>query len=345
MLIMMQAHVADAWTHPADRTAQAYAYLTMLGGLAAPLFLWLAGLTLVLGGEAVLLRTHTARAAWQRMVQRGLEIFILAFLFRGTAFVFNPGGMVITLFRVDILNIMGLALVGAGLVWASVRSRIGRLAVFAGAAVAIAMVTPLVRVAAWVDLLPVWWQWYWRPAGEHTVFTLFPWAGFVYGGCASGLVIAAARRADRLWWLRGGLIASGVALVLLGLGTATLPTIYQQSSFWSSSPTFFAVRSGTLLTVLGIIDTVGAWSRPRTWLAPLAQLGRHSLLIYWIHVQLVYGWASQPLHRSLTIGQMAVGYGLLCGAMYLLIPVAARVQSLWGTPSRIDPQPRSTASA
>jgi len=221
----------------------------------------------------------------------------------------------------------------------------GQFAVFAGAAVAIAMVTPLVRVAAWVDLLPVWWQWYWRPAGEHTVFSLFPWAGFVYGGCASGVVIAAARRADRLWWLRGGFTASGFALVLLGLGTATLPTIYQQSSFWTSSPTFFAVRSGTLLAALGIIDALGAWSRLRTWLVPLARLGRHSLLIYWIHVHLVYGWASQPLHRSLTIGQMAIGYGLLCGAMYLLIPVAERVQTIWDRPPRTDPQQPSTASA
>jgi hypothetical protein len=50
--------------------------------------------------------------------QTRLEIFILAFLFRVQAFVISPGSPPITLFRVDILNVMGPAIVVAGVLWA-----------------------------------------------------------------------------------------------------------------------------------------------------------------------------------------------------------------------------------
>ena len=49
-------------------------------------------------------------------------IFVLAFLFRVQAFIVSPGNHLVTLFRVDILNIMGPAIVAAGLAWAIARS-------------------------------------------------------------------------------------------------------------------------------------------------------------------------------------------------------------------------------
>ena len=55
--------------------------------------------------------------------RRGLEIFILAFLFRLQGFIVTPGGSPVTLFRVDILNIMGPAMVGVGLLWGAGRHR------------------------------------------------------------------------------------------------------------------------------------------------------------------------------------------------------------------------------
>src|SRR6185369_10809031 len=51
VLIMIQAHTADAWTRMADRSSHAYGYVLILAGFAAPLFLWLAGLGLVLSAE------------------------------------------------------------------------------------------------------------------------------------------------------------------------------------------------------------------------------------------------------------------------------------------------------
>lgn len=359
VLIMIQAHVTDAWTAPAERATTTFRYLTVLGGFAAPLFLWLAGLALVLTGESHLRKTGGVRGSWQRLVQRGLEIFVLAFLFRASAFVLNPGGAVLTLFRVDILNVMGPALVVVGLLWGAFRSQGAQLAVFTLMAVAVAMLTPVVRVAAWVDLLPAWLQWYVRPSGEHTVFTLFPWTGFVFAGAASAVVLSrnlspdrplrlgpAAFRGDVAAQVRMWLALAGLAVLILGLVTGLQPSIYRQSSYWTSSPAFFAVRSGGVLLALAAADWVAAVLVPRGMrLAPLGRLGRASLLVYWIHVQITYGWIAWPLHKQLNLNQLAVAYVAFCLAMYALIPLRDRLRLAWQTPRRLGSNRPRPASA
>lgn len=114
---MIEAHALDAWTRTGDQSFQLYGYLMLLGGMAAPPFLWLAGLGLALSGEQALGRGSNRRAATEAIVARGAEIFILAFLFRLQAFIVSPGSAAVTLFRVDILNVMGPAIAVAGVVW------------------------------------------------------------------------------------------------------------------------------------------------------------------------------------------------------------------------------------
>src|SRR5207247_2732857 len=131
---------------------------SVLGGFAAPLFLWLAGVSLVLSAESVARRTGSRRAGADAICRRGLEIFLLAFLFRLQALIVTPGGELVALFRVDILNIMGPAIVVAAIVWRLARTTAALAASYAAIAAALAMMTPIVRTAAMVDRLPVWFQ-------------------------------------------------------------------------------------------------------------------------------------------------------------------------------------------
>ncbi len=342
---MILAHVLDAWTLPAEKTTLVYRYLRLLGGFAAPAFLWLAGLSLVVSGDRLRRHTGSRRQAWQRLVQRGLEIFILAFVFRAHSFVFNPGGSALHIFRVDILNIMGPAMVLAGLLWGGLRSAMGQVIGFGLCATAIAMLTPTIRLAGWVDALPIWGQWYVRPAGEYTVFTLFPWAGFVFAGAATGVVIA---RSEDGWSERRvhrTVLVAGSVVLGLGLYASTLPTIYGASAFWSTSPAFFAVRVGLLLLTLGLLDRVGRSLRRRgVELSALTRLGRSSLFVYWVHVQLAYGWATGPIHHRLTMPQMAVAYTVFTIAMFGLIPVRDRLRQAWDAQRRLGREHPSVAS-
>jgi uncharacterized membrane protein len=317
VLIMILAHVVDAWTRNPDRSTVVFRNLTILGGMAAPLFLWLAGLALALGGERAVARAGNRRAAMLTIFHRGLEIFVLAFVFRLQAFILSPGGPLLALFRVDILNVMGPAIVAAGALWGVARRPRWAIVFCGAAAAAIAMATPVVRAAPWVQTLPIWLQWYLRPAGELTTFTLFPWSGFVFAGAASGSLISLAcqGRPERRALVAIG--AAGAILIAVGCVTAALPTIFASSSFWTSSPTYFAIRLGLVMLTLAVVFAVGeAAPVPAGALNVLGQFGRRSLFIYWIHVELVYGYASWPLHRSLAVWATVGAYVIFSGVMY-----------------------------
>jgi uncharacterized membrane protein len=342
VLFMIEAHTLDAWTRAADRESVGFRNATILGGFAAPLFLWLAGVASVLSAARTARKTGSRAAALDAICRRGLEIFILAFVFRLQAFVISPGSHPITIFRVDILNIMGPAIVAAGLIWWSASTMRAQALVFAGVAAAIALTTPIVRESTAVDALPTWIQWYIRPAGEHTTFTSFPWIAFVFAGGACGSFLAAARDVVDERRLHVGLGLSGAALVLGGFYASTLPTIYARSSFWTSSPTWFAIRVGILqlgLSAMFAVEQALSGERWKAragrrrlrafalaWQRPLATFGRNSLFVYWIHVELVYGYASWLWRRRLPLWGTAIGWLAFSALMYFVVILGARLR-------------------
>src|SRR6266481_2839623 len=83
---MIEAHTTDAWTRVVDRSTAAFSVAVALGGFAAPLFLWLAGVSIALAAARPVLRSGGQAAQADMICRRGLEIFILAFLFRLQAF-------------------------------------------------------------------------------------------------------------------------------------------------------------------------------------------------------------------------------------------------------------------
>lgn len=352
VLLMIEAHAFDSWTRAADRFSIAFRDATILGGFAAPLFLWLAGLSIPLAVSRAAARLGSRRAGVEAVCRRGLEIFVLAFLFRLQAFIVSPGGPLVSIFRVDILNVMGPAIAAAALLTAWRGRPAALAALYSAVAVAIAMVTPIVRIAP-VGALPVWLQWYVHPAGEYTTFTMFPWAGFVFAGGAAGVLLDRVGTGARERVALAGLGAAGIAVLLVGVVTSLRPSIYAQSYFWTSSPTYFAVRVGVVMTALALLFAVerfvaraGFLARETLtmWLDPLATFGRHSLFIYWIHVELVYGYASWLWRRHLPVWGTLLGYAIFVGVIYQAIPLKARVVAWWRGAGR-RPSAESVAAA
>jgi uncharacterized membrane protein len=53
VLLMIEAHTTDAWTRAAAKSTVAFRNATVLGGFAAPLFLWVAGLVAMLAAARI----------------------------------------------------------------------------------------------------------------------------------------------------------------------------------------------------------------------------------------------------------------------------------------------------
>lgn len=328
VLIMIEAHVVDAWTRAADRTGVGFRNAIILGGFGAPLFLFLAGVAVVLGAESRQRRLGSAERAAAATRRRGWEIFGLAFLFRLQAYLLSPGATLRGILKVDILNIMGPSIVAAATIWQYAGTRLNRGFAFAAVTIVLGMATPLVRAAGWLDPLPDPLEWYFRPARGLTTFTLVPWAGFVMAGALAGLFIDAASGRAAEGRLMAGIGAAGVALIAGGYAASLLPAIYANSSFWTSSPTFFFLRLGVLFVVIPI---AWRWRQPHAWqgkiarVSPLEVFGRSSLFVYWIHVEMVYGFLSGPLHRGLSLAGSFVAWAIFSGFLYALVLLKNRL--------------------
>jgi uncharacterized membrane protein len=329
VIVMVAAHVTDAWTRVEDRQRDLYGYTVIIAGLAAPLFLFLAGLTLSMAASA---RAASVghRSAARLALLRGLQIFALAFLFRLQAQLLGWGPLVNVL-KVDILNIMGLAMIAGAILWSVSSHRTVRITLFALATGALAMSTPLVREAQWLATLPDAIEAYVRPLAGRTNFALFPWAGFLLGGAITGELIQAARtdRAERR--LQIGFLIAGSAGIAIAYALSFQPSIYPNANFWTSSPTFFFMRLGlntALLPAAWAIDRFHVFARRRwdtIFTEPdvpgrvITTLGRSSLFVYWIHVEMAYGAIALPLRRLMPIELSLLGTVLLCALLYAIV--------------------------
>ena len=321
VLIMIEAHTLDAWTRVADRGHPVYGWAMILAGFGAPTFLFLAGVALALAAGARQRKGKSDAEVAALARRRGWQIFGLAFLFRLQSWLIS-GGPITSLLKVDILNVMGVSMLVGALLWGWGRARTHRVALMIAAAVVCAMATPIVRQMTIFAPLPDRLEGYLRPAGNLNTFSLFPWAGFLFVGAAAGLWLDAVRdeaRERRTMLLFGGL---GLALAAAGYGASYLPPIYAQTNFWTSSPTFFFLRAGVLVLALPVAY---GWGRLWRWYSPLQDFGRASLFIYWIHVEMVYGVLSSPIHRMLTFPQALVAYAAFTVFLFLLAKAKDRV--------------------
>src|SRR5881409_1678509 len=105
VVLMLQGHLFDGWVRPQDRTGEWFWLSQFLGGLPAPIFLFLVGVSL-----AMVLDRRRARGASTAelagdVLRRGGWILLLAYAFRLEQFVvWYPASRWSDLWKVDTLN-------------------------------------------------------------------------------------------------------------------------------------------------------------------------------------------------------------------------------------------------
>ena len=335
VLFMIEAHTFDAWTVLADRTTPLYKAANFVGGLAAPMFLFLAGVSVAMAASSRTRRSGDRTASAWSVQKRGWQIFGLAFLFRLQSWALSPGATVKGIFKADILNIMGPSIAAAAWIWGRLTDRRARLATFAALACAFAFATPLVRNAAWLSWLPDPIEWYIRPFPKLSVFTFFPWAGYVFAGALAGEALDTVKSPAGEWLANRWLAAAGAALIAAGYGASCLPSIYPAgySNFWTSSPTYYFIKIGIMLVLMGLIYVYvqrpfSAEPRNPAW-SPMLEFGRSSLFVYWIHVELAYGIFSYPIHRKLPVWWSLAAFAAFTGFIYAVTLLKSRVVAGW----------------
>ena len=176
-------------------------------------------------------------------------------------------------------------------------------------------------------------EWYVRPIPGRGTFTLFPWGGFLLAGAAIGVWLDGARTSGDERRLNLLFLAIGIAVAAGGYAASFLPAIYRESSFWTTSPTFFFLRLGILILSLPVAYV---WNALWSGRSVMQEFGRASLFVYWIHVELAYGVLSGPIHKSLTLGQAFTAYALFTIALFGVAKLKDQVVDWWNA-GRLQP--------
>jgi uncharacterized membrane protein len=329
VLCMVEHHSFDAWMPDSFHGSELDHFLRFLGGVAAPAFLFLAGVAMVLMMEGALQKTGSVRVAALGAAKRGLWIFIGAYLFRvqewALAFGASPVG---TILRIDVLNCIGLALMLTALVWSLGKSKAARAVLFFIAASAVVLISPLIWASPLTGLPPLLFN-YVRGAPPMALFPIFPWIAYSFAGALVGLHLAHTRaapnpaRAERnalaLW-----LFLATPAWFFINFVDALPFHLYANLEWWRTSPAYFLLRCISMIWLLAASWLIEqAWQPVRARLnwqrpGPLVALGQHSLIIYWIHIEIVYGRMTWPWRGKMTLPQASGFLALLLVAMVAL---------------------------
>jgi len=361
-VLMFQTHCYDSWLSPQARQSRFFMYSQLGGTFPAPLFLFLAGISFALVTEKLWQKNLPPAQIARTTIWRGAEIYIYGLLFRLQEYVVSWGWAPKSdLLRVDVLNTIGLSMMLLGVMcWivggvflrrkqtqrGAFLPRIPFVVSAAGSALLISLLTP----PLWTTWRPTWLPWPIESYvdGVHNlgvpqqgIFPVFPWTAFAFAGLAVGFILQRdwARTRQARAFLALGLVG-GVLIEFARWLDAQPRQFYAVQDYWHTSPSFWLIRVGMLLVivcagyawcrwVIGWVSEkwpVGKWNTGPSAFSPLIQLGQASLLVYWVHIEFVYGRVSILPKRRMGIAGASVGLLVITLAMLALAYARSRMK-------------------
>jgi uncharacterized membrane protein len=320
VLIMIQCHTFNSFARIDVRQGGPYVLSQFIGGMAAPLFLFMAGMTFGFQMESLERRLASRRERYLAALKRAGYIMAVAFAFRLSNWVASlPRPDWQEIFKVDILNTMALGMAAFAAI-AAVGGK-DRVRYSIAAAIAIAALAPVVEGLPWNGAPKIVREY--LAAGEAGGrFPFFPCAAYIGFGLAAGAIVkrTAAESLDRLMqW--GALI--GMAVIFTAHYFANIPfSVYSVDDFWRSGPSLIFIRVGISLALLSAAYLWTSYLAAPRW-SWMQALGKTSLLVYWVHIMLVYGNIMKPFKRALTVPETALAVAIVVALMIAL--AAARL--------------------
>jgi uncharacterized membrane protein len=325
VLVMVQGHLFDRLLDPAVREAPWYAFQHMFHGSTAPGFLFASGFVAGLPRAPLSLRAslrRTRRLLFVLAVGYWLHLPWLS-LWK-TMNEASPRQREI-LFSCDALQVIAVTQLFVILLqWV-----VGRRWTLAAAAIALAVTAaaPGVWASDLASHLP-------EPLAPYldnssgSRFPVFPYSAFVLAGTLAGAVLGRVEPRER----RRRALGAGIGLLALGTGLAL--ALEGWVDFWGPSPAYVFVRLGGLLLLLLVVEGAARVKVPG--IRPLALFGHETLLVYALHLYLLFGGivtGPSPLGRHDQLGLPAA-----LAVLVLMLPVLLAAAWLWRTAKRRAPR-------
>lgn len=255
------------------------------------------------------------------------------------------------LLRPDVLPCIGVSLIACALAFRAMARMSGDARAFSlatlAAIVAVASVAAIgapqralpALAAAWIARAEPW------SAHSGGGFPLLPWAAYPLAGAALATWLRAGGAPCAGRWalprVHRPALALILALIIALLAAESLPigrALVAEAPLLSS---FVRLARNTALLAATSLGIALAGARIERVLEALALLGRHSLAVYAVHLEIAYGWMGIPLQRALGWGSYVASALALSAAM---LPLAHALERVGGRPRGNKALPSGPAS-
>jgi uncharacterized membrane protein len=343
VIVMIETHMLNATIIPEVRDTTLFGVINFLNGLVAPSFLFASGMA-----YAVTTRRKIGSYlsfGYPLFQQLGRLVFVLLIgyglhlpkfqLYRITHDVEPQEWLVF--FQSDILHCIAVSLLLLQFLLLLLRTERRLYRAAAVLAVAMLFATPVMWGYDFLAVFPAPIAAYMN--GLHSsLFPLFPWAVFLFAGAIAGHLFAEGRAAAgetnaeafATAALRRFLLAGGW-LVIVSVPLLALAWVYPTYDYWRFSPSYVVLRIGIVLLLCGVMY----WFETRKGVAaasPVTLIGRESLLVYAMHLLLIYGKFSgfnfrERVHHTFGYGEVVLWSIILMLLMYGLALLWERIKS------------------
>ncbi len=336
VLMMVQGHTIDTFLGDQYRTFDSSMYDVWLTirGFTAPIFMFTSGVAFT-----YLLKSYSKPFFENPRVFKGFRRFLILVLIGyvlrfPTPRLFDFSQVThlqwLTFFTVDALHLIGVGLfLILFLTYISERYRLNEYLVFVFGVTFFFVAYRFTESVNWASHLPVPFASY-LYQGTGSLFPIFPWAGYVIAGGILGTYLAKNPECYRSPEFSYKLFVTGALLILISY----LVNVIDQTIFHSDQE-FFSDTVSLVYYRLGIVSILnGAMAlisiRIETIPDIVQQVGKNTLLIYVVHIVILYGSAWIPgfgmfYSKSLnTIGSISAAILLIV----LMIGMVAIIEKL-----------------
>jgi len=290
MTIMIEVHMFNVFMRPELRNELWFPFLNFINGLVAPAFIFISGFAFILstGNRGDELRTFGK--LFRKRLGRIALIFIVGYLLHVPYYslkniiIYAKPAEMKHFYNVDVLQCIGSGLLIIFLLRIFIKSDRLFQYVITSIAVFIVALTPFIWGTDFSIYMPLPLACYFNEI-HGSFFPVFPWHGFLFGGASLCIFFLKAKeKGAEKRFMDLALKISGIVSVA---GIASVTWLSLQPWFViKASPLFYAERFAIVVFILCVFRLYYIKRGERESL--LLSVGRESLLVYWLHLQLIY---------------------------------------------------------
>jgi len=321
VLVMLQGHVINSTILHSIKATKGFHYLDLLHGMIAPSFIFISGFAFTLGLE----RKWDSYLRFEKplwlQIRRLLFVLALAYWLHLPAWSFQTllklnRDSILYFLRCDVLQLIVFSLLFLLLLCVTVRNHRVVMSSLPLIVLAVVFVTPFLYFVDTRKYLPL-------PVSDYinalygALFPLFPWAAYSFAGAfICRLYLRACDAGKEARFLTILAILGAVFFVSAFVLFYTPWQYYKYVDPARSSPRHFMMKIGFIFMILPALRLYETKMKPEKSI--LNTVGQESLMVYGLHLILVYGASFMPYHLSKSFGA-SLTYGPAFTITFLLM--------------------------